>query len=191
MCRGMHERFTASYRTGYHWPAWQRAGAVCTGDRQYWNTGRKIYRMDRMPPSIDFAVIGHQDNWQNISSLINGIRTGRMGNLEKEAIRNIYSFIPPRDIFRINVKSTNGNEINGVYIETFIDPDSLQAGCQRTNINKVKNAVIFANKLGAKVVTLGGFCSIVLEGNLQGLREGGTVYTTGNTLTSAYIVKAT
>ena len=145
--------------------------------------------MDRMSAGLDFAVIGHQDNWQHISSLINGIRTGQLERLKTDVIRNIYSFIPPRDIFRIQVKSTTGRKLNGIYIETFIDPDRLDPAHQNENIGKLKKAISFANKLGAKIVTLGGFTSIVLEGNLQGLQEGETVYTTGNTLTSAFIVK--
>ena len=125
--------------------------------------------MDRMSASIDFAVIGHQDSWQHITSLINGIRAEPLKKLSCDAIRNIYSFIPPRDVFRINAKSITGKELHGVYIETFIDPDKLDAGHQRVNISKVKDAVSFVNKLGAKIATLGGFTSIVLEGNLYGL----------------------
>ena len=90
--------------------------------------------MDRMSASIDFAVIGHQDSWQHITSLINGIRAEPLKKLSCDAIRNIYSFIPPRDVFRINAKSTTGKELHGVYIETFIDPDKLDAGHQRVNI---------------------------------------------------------
>ncbi len=145
--------------------------------------------MDRLSASIDFAVIGHQDSWQHITSLINGIRAEPLKKLSCDAIRNIYSFIPPRDVFRINAKSITGKELHGIYIETFIDPDKLDAGHQRVNINKVKDAVSFVNKLGAKIATLGGFTSIVLEGNLYGLPISETIYTTGNTLTSAYIVK--
>lgn len=145
--------------------------------------------MDSMSPSLDFAVIGHQESWKNISSLLNGIRTDNLEKLEDETIKNIYSFIPPRDIFRIHVKSKTGREINGVYIETFIDPDKLGNQYIRTNINKVMHAACFAKKLGAKIVTLGGFTSIVLEGDLLGLPGGETIFTTGNTLTAAYIVK--
>jgi predicted amino acid dehydrogenase len=142
-----------------------------------------------MSASLDFAVIGHQDGWQPISSLINGIRTEQFEKLNSNTIRNIYSFIPPRDIFRIIARSTTGKELHGIYIETFIDPDKLDTGHQRINIDKVKDAVSFVNKLGAKIVTLGGFTSIVLEGNLYDLPKSKTVYTTGNTLTSAYIIK--
>ena len=145
--------------------------------------------MDSSPPSIDFAIIGHQDSWENIAAFVNGIRTADQEELSSEKIKNIFSFIPPRDLFRVKVKSKTGAEINGVYIETFIDPDKLDTQFIRTNISKVMNAVSHAKKMGAKIVTLGGFTSIVLEGNLESFSPGETKFTTGNTLTAAYIVK--
>jgi fatty aldehyde-generating acyl-ACP reductase len=145
--------------------------------------------MDSTPASIDFAIIGHQDSWQNITALINHIRTPELEKLSVEKIKSIFSFIPPRDIFKINARSKTGTEANGVYIETFIDPDRLDAQYIRTNISKVMNAVAFAKKMGAKIVTLGGVTSIVLEGNLDSFSPGETKFTTGNTLTAAYIVK--
>lgn len=145
--------------------------------------------MDSQTPSIDFAVIGHQDSWQNITAFINGIRTNGQEELSLEKIKNIFSFIPPRDIFRVKVKSKTGAEINGVYIETFIDPDKLGTQFIRTNIGKVMNGIACAKKMGAKIVALGGFTSIILEGDLDSFSKGESKFTTGNTLTAAYIVK--
>jgi fatty aldehyde-generating acyl-ACP reductase len=146
--------------------------------------------MDSPATSLDFAVIGHQDSWQNISSFINDIRSNQPGKLPVEKIKDIFSFIPPRDLFKIKVRSTTGDEVNGAYIETFIDPDKLDAAFIRANIGKVMSAMSFAKKMGAKIVALGGFTSIVLEGNLGSLSLDGTKFTTGNTLTAAFIVKA-
>lgn len=145
--------------------------------------------MDCQAPSLDFAIIGHQENWQHITALINDIRTPRLEKLPVEKIKSIFSFIPPRDVFKINAKSKTGAEANGVYIETFIDPDMLDAQYIRTNISKVMNAVAFAKKLGTKVVTMGGFTSILLEGNFDSFSPGPSKFTTGNTLTAAFIVK--
>ncbi|KAB2880137.1 hypothetical protein F9K33_06555 [bacterium] len=142
--------------------------------------------MDSPSTSLDFAVIGHQDNWQNITTFINGIR---IGELSSKKIKDIFSFIPPRDLFRVKVRSKTGAVINGVYIETFIDPDKLDTQFIRTNIGKVMNAAAWANKMGARIVALGGFTSIVLEGNLDSFARCESQYTTGNTLTSAFIVK--
>ena len=146
--------------------------------------------MDSASACLDFAVIGHQDSWENIMSFINGLRTADQEKLPVEKIKTTYSFIPPRDVFKVRVRSATGTEINGVYIETFIDPDKLDMSFASTNIKKVKNAVSWSQKLGAGVVTLGGFTSIVLEGNLGLSADPSAKYTTGNALTSAYIVKA-
>ncbi len=145
--------------------------------------------MDSTPAGIDFAAIGHQDSWQNISAMVNSIRNSGQEALSCEKIRNIYSYIPSSVLFKVKVRSKTGVELNGAYIETFIDPDKLCTQFIRTNINKVMTAMSRAKKLGFKIVTLGGFTSIVLEGNLDSFATGETKFTTGNTLTAAFIVK--
>jgi fatty aldehyde-generating acyl-ACP reductase len=145
--------------------------------------------MDSSPSRLDFAVIGHQDSWQNIAAFINGVRSADQEQLSAEKIKSIFPFIPPRDLFKVKVRSKTGAEINGVYIDTFIDPEKLDTSFTRTNISKVMNAISHAKKMGAKIVTLGGFTSIVLEGNLDAFSGGETKFTTGNTLTAAYILK--
>ncbi len=145
--------------------------------------------MDSTPAGIDFAAIGHQDSWQNITAMVNSIRSSGQEVLTCEKIKNIYSFIPSSVLFRAKVRSKTGSEINGAYIETFIDPDKLCTQFIRTNISKVMTAMSRAKKLGFKIVTLGGFTSIVLEGNLDSFATGETKFTTGNSLTAAFIVK--
>lgn len=145
--------------------------------------------MDRPTPGLDFAVIGHQDSWQNITDFINSIRNAEEGELSTEKIKDIYSFIPARSLFKMKVRSKTGAEVNGIYIESFIEPDKLDIPFLRMNIGKVRNAVAYAKKMGAKIATLGGFTSIVLEGNIDSFSEGDTKFTTGNTLTAAFIVK--
>jgi fatty aldehyde-generating acyl-ACP reductase len=146
--------------------------------------------MDSATACLDFAVIGHQDSWQNIERFMNSMRGPQQDKLPVGKIKAGFSFIPPRDIFRVKVKSSCGVEINGVYIETFIDPDKLGASFAKTNIGKVIQAAAWATKMGAGIVALGGFTSIVLEGNLDSFAAHPTKFTTGNTLTAAYIVKA-
>lgn len=145
--------------------------------------------MDSTPSGIDFAIIGHQDSWNNIAKFINSIRAATQEPLPVVKIKDIFSFVPPRDLFRVKVKSKTGIEINGVYIETFIDPDKLDHRFVKTNISKVKEAALHAVKMGAGIVAFGGFTSIVLEGNVNPFSAGETKFTTGNTLTAAYIVK--
>jgi fatty aldehyde-generating acyl-ACP reductase len=138
---------------------------------------------------LDFAVLGHQESWQNIEMFINGMRSSDKGSLSLEKIKDTFCYIPPRSIFRMKVRSKTGAEINGVYIETFIDPEKLDTEHLRTNIKKVTEAISVAQKLNAKIIALGGFTSIVLEGNFNAFKTIDTKLTTGNTLTSAYILK--
>ena len=141
------------------------------------------------PEQLDFAVIGHQDSWPNIEAFINGMRSSNVGNLSLEQIKNTFCFIPPRSIFKMKVRSKTGSLINGVYIETFIDPDKLGPQFLRANIKKVNEAIAVAQSLNAKIIALGGFTSIVLEGNLSAFNTTESKITTGNSLTSAYILK--
>ncbi|WP_375323589.1 hypothetical protein [Flagellimonas sp. GZD32] len=139
--------------------------------------------------TIDFAVIGHQDNWPSVQSIINGMRLGENEPLTVEQIKGTYSYIPPRSIFKMTAKSKTGKTVHGIYIETFIDPDELTPHFLRKNINKVNEAINVAIHQKAKIIALGGFTSIVLEGNLSQFDTSASKITTGNTLTSAYILK--
>ena len=138
---------------------------------------------------LDFAVIGHQESWNDIKAFINGMRSNNVGDLSLEKIKDIFCYIPPRSVFKMKVRSKTDSLINGIYIETFIDPDKLGPKYLRTNIKKVNEAIAVAQSLNAKIIALGGFTSIVLEGNLKAFNTTETKITTGNSLTSAYILK--
>lgn len=142
-------------------------------------------KMKQIP--LDFAVIGHQDNWGNIESFMNGIR--KMDPLSIDKIKDTYAYIPPRSVFKMKIKSKTGSHINGVYIESFIDPDKLGVQYTRANLKKVIGAINNSQKLNAKITALGGFTSIVLEGNTSTFSVSKMRLTTGNSLTSAYILK--
>ena len=145
--------------------------------------------MDRQASGLDFAVIGHQDSWPNIQSLINVMRTSSLEQLPVEKIREVYDYIPPRGIFRMHVTSPLGMTRSGLYIETFIAPDKLTAAHLRDNIRKVREAVAVAHRLGIPMVILGGFTSLLLEGRVDDFDEYNLALTTGNTLTAAYVLK--
>jgi predicted amino acid dehydrogenase len=58
------------------------------------------------------------------------------------------------------------------------------------NVARVRAAAACAIKAGAKIVSLGGFSSILIEGNFDLLPERhDTVFTTGNTLTVSFILQ--
>src|SRR4030095_13596247 len=96
--------------------------------------------MDRKPAGIDFAAIGHQESWRHVTGFVNSIRKSTLEQLSEEKVKDIFPFIPPREIFRIKAFSTTGAMITGAYIETFIPPDALDAEFMRSNILKVKEA---------------------------------------------------
>ena len=84
-----------------------------------------------------------------------------------------------------------GRIAKGKYIETFISPDELTVKHWKKNISKVKDAAICATNMQARITTLGGFTSIVLEGRVDMLNtNSSSKFTTGNTLTAAFIVKS-
>jgi fatty aldehyde-generating acyl-ACP reductase len=147
--------------------------------------------MDHQPSVLKFGAIGHQDTWEKVQQFVNTIRELKSAaHLSLEQIKNVYGFIPPRRLFDVTMQSTKSISCNGVYVETFIAPDELDAKHLRSNLCKVKEACQYAARLQIPVVGLGGFSSIILESNGYLLTQiGNTYFTTGNTLTSGFIVK--
>jgi fatty aldehyde-generating acyl-ACP reductase len=147
--------------------------------------------MDREPASLKFALIGHQDNWDKITRFVKSMRkNGPIGPLTVEKIKEVYSYIPSRNLFDIFTQSSVSGTTKGVYIETFISPDELDAKHLRSNLSKVKDACDKAIAQNIPVASLGGFSSIVLEsGGYQLKQLGNTCFTTGNTLTAGFIVR--
>ena len=147
--------------------------------------------MDHQPSSLKFAVIGHQDSWRKISQFVNSQRSANRPELSETSIREIYKYFPPGRLFDVQVCSPLCGAIHGFYIETFIPPDELHPAFLWQNIRKVKAACEKAALLGADIVSLGGFTSIVLESAKDGLGYiNNTAFTTGNTLTAALIAEA-
>jgi predicted amino acid dehydrogenase len=146
--------------------------------------------MDHQSSDIEFALIGHQDSWKKITSFVDYLSINKQP-LTAEKIAEVYSFIPPRKLFDIEVHSITGQTSKGCYIESFISPAELGLRHWKKNLQKVKEAANCARRTGARIAGLGGFTSIVLEGRDHSLNENSiTMFTTGNTLTAAFIVKA-
>jgi fatty aldehyde-generating acyl-ACP reductase len=145
--------------------------------------------MDNQPSGISFAIVGHLDTWQKIEKLTNVWRQGIPLPIEK--VKEIFSFIPPRKILDIEVTSPIAGVLKGAYIETFISPDELNHSHLGKNLQKVKQACRCAASLKANIVSLGGFSSIILEAGREDLSwMNETAFTTGNTLTAAFIADA-
>ena len=143
---------------------------------------------------VDFALIGHQESWRAAADVLAVLRGPEHTPLPDDEIKDILPWIPPRAVCHVEVGSVVGSiasaKARGLYIDSFIPPDRLQADYMRDNLARVRGAASYAIKAGAKMVSLGGFSSILIEGNFDLLPERhDTVFTTGNTLTVGFIVQ--
>jgi predicted amino acid dehydrogenase len=155
--------------------------------------GHSVTGVTTKPQSldIDFALIGHQESWRAAADVIGFLRGSQHPPLPDDEIKDILPWIPPRTVCHVDVASTTGAQARGIYIDSFIPPDRLGAAYVHENIARVRKAAACAIKAGAKIVSLGGFSSVLIEGNFDHLPERhDTVFTTGNTLTVAFIVQA-
>ena len=139
---------------------------------------------------IDFALIGHQESWRAAADVLAVLRGPERTPIPDDEIKDILPWIPPRAVCHVDVASIAGAKARGLYIDSFIPPDRLEAAYVHENIARVRGAAACAIKAGAKIVSLGGFSSILIEGNFDQLPDRhDTVFTTGNTLTVAFIVQ--
>jgi fatty aldehyde-generating acyl-ACP reductase len=146
--------------------------------------------MGRAIAGVDFALIGHPESWSAAARVFSALRGPERTPLPDDEIQDILPWIPPRAVCRVAVRSIAGAEARGVYIDSFIPPDRLDAACVRENLTRVRAAAACAIDAGAGIVSLGGFSSILIEGNFDRLPAGHrTAFTTGNTLTVAFIVQ--
>jgi len=138
-----------------------------------------------------FASIGHSETWKQATAVINAFRTDESAALSVEEVREIAPQLEPRPIVNIVMRSfPQKKEVHGLYIETFISIDNLTFASTRSNLQRVRDAAACAARQNVGIVALGGFTSILLEGNTDFMsHESDVVFTTGNTLTAAYIVK--
>ena len=140
-------------------------------------------------PRPAFAALGHQENWGQIAAMVRTMRKPPCLSLTDAELREVVPWIPARTVSRLHVAAAqDAAEVAGIYIETFITPDELALPPNRRILEKVRAGVKAAEREGARVVTLGGFTSILLEGtNYQPID--GLALTTGNSLTAALIVR--
>ena len=142
------------------------------------------------PTNLDFALIGHQESWRAAADVLAVLRGPELPPLPDDEIKDILPWIPPRAVCHVDIGSRTGAKARGLYIDSFIPPDRLDAACTHDNLARVRSAAACAIKAGAKIVSLGGFSSILIEGNFNHLPERhDTIFTTGNTLTVGFIVQ--
>src|SRR4029078_5726641 len=108
---------------------------------------------------LDFALIGHQESWTAVADVLAVLRGAERTPIPDEEIRDIFPWIPPRALCSVDVKSIAGARARGIYIDSFIPPDRLDAAYLRENLARVRAAAATAIDAGAKIVSLGGFSS--------------------------------
>ena len=146
--------------------------------------------MGRSVASVDFALIGHQESWRAAADVLAVLRGPKHTPLPDDEIKDILPWIPPRTVCHVEVESTLGTKARGLYIDSFIPPDRLEAAYTLDNLARVRAAAACAINAGAKIVSLGGFSSILIEGNFDHLPDKNeTVFTTGNSLTVGFIIQ--
>ena len=134
--------------------------------------------------------MGHQESWRAAADVLAVLRGPEQAPLPDDEIKDILAWIPPRTVCHVEAASSAGAKARGVYIDSFIPPDHLDAAYVYDNIARVRGAAAYAIGVGARIVSLGGFSSILIEGNFDQLpARRDTVFTTGNTLTVAFIVQ--
>jgi fatty aldehyde-generating acyl-ACP reductase len=140
--------------------------------------------------AVDFALIGHQESWRAANDVLAFLRGPAHAPLPDDEIRDILPWIPPRPVCHVEIASSAGATARGIYIDSFIPPDRLGSSCALENLARVRDAAACAAKAGARIASLGGFSSILIEGDFERLpQERQTIFTTGNTLTVAFIVQ--
>ncbi len=139
---------------------------------------------------LDFALIVHSETWDGAASVLSALRGPDRPPIPLEEVREILPWIPPRALCRVTVESSKGHQVHGLCIDSFIPPDRLEGRFLRENLARVREAAECAIREGARIVALGGFSSILLEGRMDILpHHPETAFTTGNTLTVALIVR--
>src|SRR5260370_18751267 len=118
----------------------------------------------RRTTDVEFALVGHQESWRAAADVLALLRGREHPPLPDDEIEDIFPWIPPRAVCRVEVRSIVGAKARGLYIDSFIPPDRLEAAYVHDNITRVRGAAAYAIKAGAKIVSLGGFCFPLFSG---------------------------
>ena len=136
------------------------------GDRSLkWAARLPVLTLTSVPA---FAAIGHQESWDQIAAVYRAMRPPNLAPLTDTGLREVVPWIPPRTVTRFHVAAAPAEDpVAGIYIDTFITPDDLALGPTRQLLAKVHDGIRAAEREGARVATLGGFTSILLEAMAQ------------------------
>jgi len=89
---------------------------------------------------VDFALVGHQESWRAASDVLAILRGPKHAPLPEHEIKDIFPWIPPRAVCHVEVRSLAGAKARGMYIDSFIPPDRLEARYVHENLARVRGA---------------------------------------------------
>src|SRR5579872_3443176 len=92
----------------------------------------------------DFALIGHLESWRAAADVLAVLRGPERTPLPDDEIRDILPWLPPRAVCHIEVRSTTGAKVHGLYIDSFIPPDHLEPAYVHDNTARVRAAAAYA-----------------------------------------------
>ena len=95
---------------------------------------------------VDFALIGHPESWRAAADVLAVLRGPERTPLPDDEIKDILPWIPPRVVCHVEVGSIVGAKARGLYIDSFIPPDRLEAAYVHENIARVRGAAAYAIK---------------------------------------------
>src|SRR5271156_4878313 len=90
--------------------------------------------------SVDFALVGHQESWRAAADVLAVLRGPEHAPLPDDEIKDILPWIPPRAVCHVEVGSITGARARGLYIDSFIPPDRLDAAYVHNNMVRVRGA---------------------------------------------------
>jgi len=141
--------------------------------------------------TIDFALLGHPASLDHVIDLIPRFQPEAEVPTDRAAAAAAFEQVPPfttEDLLIIS--KPDGKPVRGRLIICPFLPEHVQSPSQFSAANrKTRAGLTLAKELGAKIVGLGGFTSIVGAAQSDRLpQEFGFAITSGNTLTAALAV---
>lgn len=109
-----------------------------------------------------FALIGHPPNIDLLHQYMEYFKPSyNERRMNDDLLNTIYGWMPPFNAFNISTSHPyTAKDIQGVFILATFLPEMMDKSW-KTALNKVKEAIQLSEQLGAKVVALGGFASII------------------------------
>lgn len=129
----------------------------------------------------DFAFIIHP---LSISDVARKYRFTK--NLPEGLVERAIRFLPPVKTSEITgVRSLTGAELSGWFVGCPLTPEQMVSLPEEFVMKRIIQSARLAEKLGAKVVGLGAFTSVVGDAGITVAKNVGIAVTTGNTYTVA------